>query len=110
MLPDKINNFLNKGDTTMIAVFFSEGTSANITLEAIDTMRKITSKQCFISGMSAITTDMKHITESEMLIYGLIAVVLTFKVLGWITRVWLKVFAFGVIAVIALIAFGAMLL
>ena len=81
MLPDKINNFLNKGDTTMIAVFFSEGTSANITLEAIDTMRKITSKQCFISGMSAITTDMKHITESEMLIYGLIAVVLTSIVL-----------------------------
>ena len=81
MLPDKINNFLNKGDTTMIAVFFSEGTSANITLEAIDTMRKITSKQCFISGMSAITTDLKHITESEMLIYGLIAVVLTSIVL-----------------------------
>ena len=81
MLPDKINNFLNKGDTTMIAVFFREGTSANITLEAIDTMRKITSKQCFISGMSAITTDMKHITESEMLIYGLIAVVLTSIVL-----------------------------
>ena len=40
----------------------------------------------------------------------LIAVVLTFRLLGWITRVWLKVFAFGVIAVLTLIAFAAMLL
>ena len=81
MLPDKVSKFLNKGDTTMIAVFFSEGTSANSTLEAIDRMRNITSKQCFISGMSAITTDMKHIAESEMLVYGLIAVILTSIVL-----------------------------
>ncbi len=40
----------------------------------------------------------------------IIAAALAFKVLGWITKVWLKVFAFGVFAVIALIAFGAMLL
>ena len=40
----------------------------------------------------------------------IIAIVLTFKVLGWITRIWLKVFAFGALAVIGLIVFGAMLL
>lgn len=81
MLPDKINNFLNKGDTTMIAVFFSGSTSADETLDAIDTMRRITSKQCFISGMSAVTADMKHLTERETLIYAVIAVVLTTIVL-----------------------------
>jgi len=81
MLPDKINNFLNKGDTTMIAVFFSGSTSADETLDAIDTMRDITSKQCYISGMSAVTADMKHLTESETLIYAVIAVVLTSIVL-----------------------------
>ena len=80
-LPDKINNFLNKGDTTMIAVFFSGSTSADETLDAIDTMRDITSKQCYISGMSAVTADMKHLTESETLIYAVIAVVLTSIVL-----------------------------
>ena len=81
MLPDKINNFLNKGDTTMIAVFFSGSTSADETLDAIDTMRDITSKQCYISGMSAVTADMKHLTESETLIYAVIAVILTSIVL-----------------------------
>jgi len=81
MLPDKIDSFLNKDDTTMIAVFFSGSTSADSTLSAIDKMRDVTSEQCFISGMSAVTTDMKHLTESETLIYAVIAVILTSIVL-----------------------------
>ena len=81
MLPQKINDFLNKGDTTVMAVFFDDTTSADGTLAAIDEMRAITSKQCFISGMSAVTADMKHLTESETLIYTVIAVILTSIVL-----------------------------
>ncbi len=81
MLPERIYSFLNKDDTTMIAVFFSGSTSADSTLTAIDKMREVTSKQCFISGMSAVTADMKHLTESETLIYAVIAVILTSIVL-----------------------------
>ena len=60
-----------------MAVFFDDTTSADGTLAAIDEMRSVTSKQCFISGMSAVTTDMKHLTESETIIYAVIAVILT---------------------------------
>ncbi len=81
ILPQKVADFFNHGDTTMLAVFFDDTTSAEGTLEAIDTMRSITSKQCYISGMSAITADMKHLTESETLIYTVIAVLLTSLVL-----------------------------
>lgn len=81
ILPQKYYDFFNKGDTTMLAVFFDDTTSADGTLAAIDTMRKITSEQCYISGMSAITADMKHLTESETLIYTVIAVLLTSLVL-----------------------------
>ena len=77
ILPDNISEFFSKDDTNLMAVFFDDTTSGEGTLEAVETMRKITSKQCFISGMSAITLDMKKITESEMLIYALIAAVLT---------------------------------
>ncbi len=45
-----------------------------------------------------------------LVIMLVIAVVIAFKILGLLTRAWLKVFAFGVIALIALIVFGAMLL
>lgn len=81
ILPDNIHDFFNKGDTTMMAVFFDDTTSADGTLAAVEEMRSVTSKQCFISGMSAITLDMKKLTQSETLIYAVIAVILTSLVL-----------------------------
>ena len=45
-----------------------------------------------------------------LMILLIVAVVIAFKILGTLTKAWLKVFAFGVIALIALIVFGAMLL
>lgn len=81
VLPDNIHDFFNKGDTTMMAVFFDGSTSADTTLSAIEEMRDITSEQCFISGMSAITEDMKKLSDSETIIYAIIAVILTSLVL-----------------------------
>lgn len=81
ILPQKVYDFFNKDDTTMMAVFFDDTTSADGTLDAVEEMRAVTSKQCFISGMSAITLDMKKLTQSETLIYAAIAVVLTSIVL-----------------------------
>ncbi len=81
ILPENIYDFFNKGDTTMMAVFFDDTTSGDGTLAAVEEMRNITSKQCFISGMSAITLDMKNLTQSETLVYAVIAVILTSIVL-----------------------------
>jgi len=81
ILPSKVRDFFNKGDTTLMAVFFEESTSADRTLNAVDEMRDITSEQCFISGMSAVTADMKHLSDSESVIYAIIAVILTSAVL-----------------------------
>ena len=81
VLPQKVRDFFNKGDNTLMAVFFEESTSADKTLAAIDEMRDITSEQCFISGMSAITADMKHLSDRESIIYAVIAVILTSIVL-----------------------------
>ena len=77
VLPQK----LSKGDTEVMAVFFDDTTSADATLNAIDEMRSTVSKNCCISGMSAVTTDMKHLTERESVIYAVIAVILTSIVL-----------------------------
>lgn len=81
VLPSNIYDFFNKGDTTMMAVFFDDTTSADGTLAAVEEMREITSKQCFISGMSAITLDMKNLSDSETIVYAIIAVILTTLVL-----------------------------
>lgn len=82
VLPKKIYDMFNSGDTTLMVVFFEDTTSADSTMQAIDEMRSITSRQCFISGMSGITTDMKHLSDSETPLYALVAVLLTSIVLA----------------------------
>lgn len=82
ILPEKYYDFFNSGDSTMMIVFFDDTTSADGTLAAIDAMRSITSEQCFISGMSAVTADMKHLSESETILYAVTAVIMTCLILA----------------------------
>ena len=82
ILPEQLFDKFNSGDSTLMIVFFEDTTSADATMNAIDEMRAITSKQCYISGMSAITTDMKHLSDSETLLYAVVAVILTSIILA----------------------------
>ena len=82
MLPDNIYEVFNSDTGTMMAIFFDEGTSSDGTMEAIEEIRSIAGKQCFLSGMSAIVTDTKNLAEKETPLYVLIAVALALLVLG----------------------------
>lgn len=82
MLPDKLYEAFNSDDATMMAVIFAETTSSDSTMNAIEEIRHVTGKQCFLSGMSAVVTDTKNLSEKETPIYVLIAVVLAVLVLG----------------------------
>ena len=74
MLPDKLYKAFNSGTSTMIAVFFDTSTSADETIEAIGQIRAVTGKQCFVTGMSAVVTDLKNLCEKEEPIYVGLAV------------------------------------
>ncbi|MEI3219829.1 MAG: MMPL family transporter [Lachnoclostridium sp.] len=76
MLPDDIYKVFNSDTGTMMAIFFDEGTSADGTMDAIEEIRSLAGKQCFLSGMSAIVTDTKNLAEKETPLYVLIAVTL----------------------------------
>ena len=75
ILPDKIYNEFNKDDATMMAVFFDSATSEDITMDAIREIRSISGKQVFVSGMSALVTDLKDLCEKEEPIYVGLAVI-----------------------------------
>ena len=94
LLPDKLYNAFNSGDTTMLAVFFDTSTSADETMEAISDIRSIVGKQCFISGMSALVTDLKELCEKEEPIYVAIAVVLACAAMMLLLDGWLVPFVF----------------
>ena len=69
LLPDKIYDEFNTDHSTMMAVFFDSATSADVTMDAIREIRSIAGKQCFVSGMSALVTDLKDLCEKEEPIY-----------------------------------------
>lgn len=81
MLPDRIKNAFNSEDSTMMFIIFDTTTSADETMDAIQDIRQIAGRQCFVSGMSAIVTDTKLLAEKEVVIYVIIAVALALLVL-----------------------------
>lgn len=84
MLPDDVYDFFNNADTgsTLLAVLYDTSMSSDDTMEAIEQLRNVVQGRCFISGMSAIVTDTKNLSNQETPIYVLIAVILAVVVLS----------------------------
>ena len=82
MLPSKVYEAFNSDTATMMFVIFDSGTSEDCTMDAIEEIRRISDKQCFMSGMSAIVTDTKNLAMKETPIYVGIAVLLAVIVLS----------------------------
>lgn len=84
LLPDEYRKIFYNAETdaTMMAIFFDSTTSSDDTMEAISNVRNATKNQCFISGMSAVVTDTRNLSEKETPLYVLLAVVLVCIVLA----------------------------
>lgn len=94
LIPDKIYNEFNTDNATMVAVFFDSATSEDVTMDAIREIRSIAGKQCFVSGMSALVTDLKDLCEQEEPLYvGLAVLCATVAMLIFLDG-WLVPFVF----------------
>lgn len=94
ILPSKLYDAFNSGDSTMLAIFFDTSTSSDDTMEAITAIRSIACKQCFVSGMSAMVTDLKDLCEKEEPIYVGIAVALACVAMMIFMDNWITPFVF----------------
>lgn len=84
MLPDEIYDAFNNAstDSTMMFILYDTGMSADETMDAVAEIRKLSNEQCFLSGMSAIVTDTRDLSNKETPIYVCIAVILSTIVLS----------------------------
>lgn len=84
MLPDDIYEFFNNQDedSTLMVVLYDTSMSSDETMNAIEEIRSRVTEDCFVSGMSAVVTDTKNLSDQEVPIYVLIAVVLAVVVLS----------------------------
>lgn len=75
IIPSKYRSYFENQESgcTMFMIFFDDTTSSDGTMAAIQELRNIADGQCFISGMSAVVTDTKNITQQETIAYVVIA-------------------------------------
>ncbi|MBQ4301985.1 MAG: MMPL family transporter, partial [Oscillospiraceae bacterium] len=76
LLPKDLYQTFNTEHSTMMAVFFDSSTSADETMEAVEQIRAVCGKQCFVSGMTALVVDLRNLCEREEPIYVGLAVLM----------------------------------
>ena len=82
ILPDNIQETFVNGEDTVMMVMYDTSMSSDETMDAVKQIRTLADKQCFVSGMSAVVTDIKDICQQEMFAYVAIAAVLSCIVLA----------------------------
>ena len=106
ILPDEITDTFTKNNESIIAVFFDTSTSADETIDAINEIRTLMDGHVYVSGMSALVTDLRNLAEAEEPIYVAIAVALALLVMLIFLDNWLAPILFllsiGVMIVINL--------
>lgn len=81
MLPEEIQDLAYEDDKTIMLVTFKEQISADATVKSVEELRKITDERCKISGMTATVLDTRNLSNSEIVIYVVIAVILCLIIL-----------------------------
>lgn len=94
LLPESLYKEFNSGDSTLMAVFFDTSTSADVTMDAIREVRSIVGKRCFVTGMSALVTDLKDLCEQEEPVYVTLAVLCACAAMLLLLDSWLIPFVF----------------
>ena len=81
MLPDKVQNMLYDENKTIMLVTFKEQISSDETINSVQKIREMTDERCKISGMTATLLDTRDLSNSEVIIYVVIAVLLCLIIL-----------------------------
>lgn len=81
-LPDEIKDIFYSEDCTLLMVKFKESSSSFRTMKAIENIKKIESKEKFLSGMSSLVKDTKDLIDHETPIYVALAVALALIILS----------------------------
>ena len=87
MMPDSIRNVFESrdGQGCLMFIFFDTTSSADETMDAIETIRGIAGRRCLLSSMAAVVTDTKNLVMEQTPIYTVIAVALALVVLFLMT-------------------------
>ena len=81
MLPSDVVSRFNNGKTDIMLITYDETTSSQKTLDAVNAVKEITQNSCKVGGMSSMVLDTMELSETEIIIYIVIAVILCIVIL-----------------------------
>jgi hypothetical protein len=94
MLPTLLKDTFYSDNSTLVLITYDGSSSSNETLDTVGRVRKLLNKQCFLSGVSAITRDTKDLTAQELPIYVGLAVALSLLAMSLCMQSWVLPFVF----------------
>ena len=81
ILPDEITSKIKNGDDDLIMITYDKSTSDKDTLDAVEQVKQITDDSCNVSGMSAMVLDTMNLSNHEILVYVIVAVIICLFIL-----------------------------
>ena len=94
VLPENVYQEFNSDNATIMAIFFDDSTSADVTMDAIREVREVAGENCYVSGMTAIVTDLQDLCEREEPTYVALAVACACAAMMILLDGWLVPFVF----------------
>jgi len=94
VLPDAFKDifYSKSSDSTMMLVQYKYAGSSAETMQTIKNIKKLLSKNAFISGVSAIVEDTKELSDKEAPIYIVLAIVVALVAMSFMMESWLQPF------------------
>lgn len=83
ILPDEVHNvfYSEDGSYTMMFVQFDPDCTSEEEIEAVNEIKRVTQKQCLLSGLTPINADTRELTNKELPIYIALAVALVLAIM-----------------------------
>jgi predicted RND superfamily exporter protein len=89
MLPEDIRDIFFADDATMMIVQYEQPGASNDTMKAIEQVRGLCNKNCFLAGFSVFIKDTKDLISKEMPLYVLMAAFLSIIAMCVTMESWL---------------------
>ena len=77
MLPKELASHLYSENSTLIVIQYSRAASSQVTMDAIDNIRSLCNKHCFLSGFSVLMRDIRGYMDEELPLYISLAILLS---------------------------------
>lgn len=81
MIPSDLKDKIYRDNSTIMMVTFKDQISSDASMETVEKLREITDEHCKISGMTAVVLDTRDLSNQEIAVYVIIAVLLCIVVL-----------------------------